>query len=94
MTQESQGKVAPAMCRYCRSPLQGRSEMCVLCYSIAHSPCPDCMVRSGRYRDKWSVRKVNKKEVKCDHCHNERWILDIKCLKKYLRMNGRMPEVE
>ena len=31
--------------------------MCVLCYSIAHKPCPHCMVRGGKWMDRWVVQK-------------------------------------
>lgn len=62
-------------CKKCGTPIQGRAEYCVLCYSRLHQPCPECM---EPWRDgTWHVRKEGRplQPIDCAACNNERWIL-------------------
>lgn len=65
--------------------------MCVLCFSVAHVPCDRCMRRRVGAEYRPILDPKTKKPANCARCNNERYLLDLDRLRRWLSYGGRMP---
>jgi hypothetical protein len=76
-------------CKMCQAPIAGKADCCVRCYSIAHVPCPQCSWLDLRGKRHTQTKCGTRLPIDCGTCNNERWILDLDRLRRYVQ--GKPP---
>ena len=64
-------------CKRCGASKEGASDYCVLCYYRHHKPCPECTIVGGRNGRRVHVHRTwDGKKIHCDHCRDERFVVE------------------